>query len=57
MDTPTVEGHTEAVALFTVPPTDAAVESAEWIEYRPTTQITGGSAIDFLVPGTGSPLL
>ena len=49
-----VEGHTEAVALFSVPPTDAAVESAEWIEYRPTTQITGGSAIDFLVPGTGA---
>ena len=31
----------EELLLFSLPPSDTALQSREWIEYRPVNQITG----------------
>jgi hypothetical protein len=40
--------------LFYTPPTEGVIQKKQWIQYRPTAQITEGSPLEFLVPGTGS---
>ena len=40
--------------LFYTPPTEGIVQKKQWIQYRPTAQITQGSPLEFLIPGTGS---
>ena len=39
--------------LFSVPPTQTAVESSQWIEYSPVSTITSSSPIEFIVSGSG----
>jgi len=39
--------------LFTVPPTQTAMEHGSWVEYHPLTTIGDGSPIEFDVSGTG----
>ena len=40
----------EELLLFSIPPSDTALQSREWIEYRPVNQITGSTALDFNIP-------
>ena len=42
-----------ALDLFTVPPTDAGISDGRWVEYRPTSAVTGGGPVEFNVSGTG----
>ena len=45
------DGVHEELALFELPPQDAAVESEETIEYRPVGQdATNSSSVEFLIP-------
>ena len=37
----------EELLLFSLPPSDTALQSREWIEYRPVNQITGSTVLDF----------
>jgi len=39
--------------LFTVPPTQATIESSQWIHYKPISSLTDNSSIEFVVPGQG----
>jgi len=39
--------------LFTVPPTQATIESSQWIHYKPISSLTDDSPIEFVVPGQG----
>ncbi|XP_018407680.1 PREDICTED: uncharacterized protein F54H12.2-like [Cyphomyrmex costatus] len=39
--------------LFTVPPTQATIESSQWIHYKPISSLTDDSPIEFVVPGLG----
>lgn len=32
------DGHSDNIAVFNLPTTDAGLESFEWIEYRPSGQ-------------------
>ncbi len=49
-----IEGHGPEVALFNTPPTNTAIEKAEWMEYRPVSQLQSNSAVEFYVSGAGS---
>ena len=51
------EGHSKSLALFQLPPINTAIQNVEWIEYRPVSQITPGSAIEFNIPGTSTSYL
>lgn len=48
-----IEGHQANLALFQQPYVDTAIESIEWVDYRPVSQITRGATIEFSVPGHG----
>ena len=37
--------------LFTIPPTQVAVEKSSDIPYQPQTQLRDGTSVDFFVPG------
>ena len=39
--------------LFSVPPTQTAIESSQWVEYRPITSLSDSSPIEFVVTGSG----
>ena len=43
--------------LFTLPPTQTAIESSQWIEYRPISSLSGGAPIQFVVMGSGEEYL
>jgi len=43
--------------LFSVPPTQTAMEQGSWIEYHPLTGIADGAPIEFDVNGTGEDYL
>ena len=45
-----LEGHQSNLALFHPLPVDTGVESIQWIEYRPVSQLTHGSFVEFNVP-------
>lgn len=53
LEIPVLEGHTSNLALWDTPVTNTAVENICWEDYRPLSQITPTSAIEFNVPGTG----
>jgi len=36
--------------LFTVPPTQATIESSQWIHYKPISSLSDDSLIEFVVP-------
>ena len=39
--------------LFTLPPTQTAIESSQWVEYRPISSLSGGAPVQFVVMGSG----
>ena len=39
--------------LFSVPPTQTAIESSQWVEYRPITTLSDSSPIEFVITGSG----
>lgn len=39
--------------LFGVPPTQTAIESSQWVEYRPVTTLTDTGPIEFVITGSG----
>lgn len=43
--------------LFTLPPTQTAVESSQWVEYRPVSTLSAGAPIQFVVMGSGEEYL
>ncbi|XP_015591673.1 uncharacterized protein F54H12.2-like [Cephus cinctus] len=43
--------------LFTLPPTQTTIESAQWIHYNPISSLTDDSPIEFVVPGNGDKYL
>ena len=43
------ESHGEGLALFQFPSVDTTINHHEWIEFRPTAQISHGSALEFNV--------
>ena len=45
------ESHGEGLALFQNPSVDTTINHREWIEFRPTAQISRGSALEFNVSG------
>ena len=47
------EGHSSNLALFTPKPVDAAINEVQFVEYRPVTQLSHGSPIEFNISGTG----
>lgn len=47
-------GYDSNLSLFESPPIETATDKTEWIEYRPVTQITKGSTIEFYIPGTSN---
>ena len=49
-----MEGHNENVALFYRPKENPTVKNTEWVEYRPTGQLTEGSTLDFIVAGSST---
>ena len=44
-----LEGHQSNLALFHPLPVDTGVESIQWIEYRPVSQLNNGSIVEFNV--------
>ena len=40
--------------LFSLPPTQTAVDHSQWIEYNPVSSITSSSPIEFNVSGSGN---
>ena len=48
------EGFDANLDIFKPPPVDTAVYKREWISYRPVSQITKGSPIQFTIPGSSS---
>ncbi|XP_024946137.1 uncharacterized protein F54H12.2-like, partial [Cephus cinctus] len=43
--------------LFTLPPTQTTIESAQWVHYKPISSLTDDSPIEFVVPGNGDEYL
>ena len=39
--------------LFSIPPTQTAIESSQWVEYRPITTLSDSSPIEFVITGSG----
>ena len=39
--------------LFSIPPTQTAIESLQWVEYRPITTLSDSSPIKFVITGSG----
>ena len=48
------EGFEASLDLFKPPPVNTAVYRRDWVSYRPVSQITKGSPIQFTIPGTSS---
>jgi hypothetical protein len=42
--------HQQELSIFVPAPSDTSLISREWIEYRPTNQITGSSVMEFNIP-------
>lgn len=48
------DGHSDNIAVFNLPTTDAGLESFEWIEYRPSGQLLPNSPIEFNIFGSST---
>ena len=46
------EGYTRNLDLFKSPPIDTGIYSRQWVSFRPVTQISKGSPIQFTIPGS-----
>lgn len=46
--------HRDELSLFVASPSDASIQSREWIEYRPINQITDTSVLEFNIPPQSS---
>ena len=44
-------GKSESV-LFSIPPTQTAIESSQWVEYRSITTLSDSSPIEFVITGS-----
>jgi hypothetical protein len=44
------ENHEDELSVFKPPVTNTGVHTRQWIEYRPTNQISGESPLEFLIP-------
>jgi hypothetical protein len=44
------ENHEDELSVFTPSLTNTCVHTRQWIEYRPTNQISGESPLEFLIP-------
>ena len=44
------ENHEDELSVFTPPLTNTGVNTRQWIEYRPTNQISSESPLEFLIP-------
>ena len=49
-----MEGHSDNIALFYRPKSNLTVKNTEWVEYRPTGQLSDGSTLDFMVSGSST---
>ncbi len=45
------EGHSEELAIFQTPIVDTGIERIEWVGFRPVSQLTIGSPVEFNIPG------
>lgn len=43
--------------LFTLPPTQTSIETAQWIYYKPVTSLADDAPIEFVIPGHGEDYL
>ena len=48
-----VEGINSRLMLFSLPPTDTSIQNINYIEIRPTSQISGSNPIVYEVPASG----
>lgn len=48
-----MEGYSDQLALFKMPPHETGILKKEWIEYQPVNGISENSPIDFFIPSTG----
>ena len=46
--------HSEELLLFSLPPSVTSLQSREWIEYRPVSQISGSTVLDFNIAAQSS---
>ena len=47
----TSESHNKAMSIFDYPQSNSAIYSSEWVEYRPVSQLTSDSTIQFNIGG------
>jgi hypothetical protein len=45
------EGHSDSLALFSLPAVDVATEKVEWVPYYPVNQYVPGTSLDFHLSG------
>lgn len=55
--TSSAESLKSELDLWVVPPTQTAVESGQWVVFKPLTSLDDASSIDFVIPGTGNEYL
>lgn len=44
------ENHEDELSLFSPPPANTGIQRREWIEFRPTNQISADAPLDFSIP-------
>ena len=48
------ETYSDELSLFHLPPTNVTYEKVQWIDYSPSTPLTDGGSIDFIIPSSGA---
>lgn len=48
------ENHMDQFNIFQAPPTNTAVKTREWIDFRPINQITDYASLEFNIPSQSS---
>ncbi len=48
------EGHSEELALFQSSAIDTGIESVEWVDFRPVSQLTRDGAVEFNLTGNSA---
>lgn len=43
--------------LFTIPPTQTAIENSQWVHYKPVSSLTDDGPLEFVIPGHGEEYL
>lgn len=44
-------GHSDQLSIFYSPPSEGSIENDKWVQIRPLSQVTHGSAVDFNISG------